>query len=344
MIYIEGLKGWANNIRLNGCNPLLILNKQDMFDTLVNDMFSRTYMMFEYSDYPETFDPLAFERALQMQGFCIVKDVQDTEKEKGIYALLGVGLGGMLDASYIPTKAVGANPYLNITIEDEIGKDCVMVWNDKKLQGLCPLMSFYGGMLAEAYMTLRLMLVLHRAPNFIKAGSEDEAEEARSFLKDLEDGKLGIIAGSDTLQNLVGGTTLDTKKLTGDSHNSLKEVIEVIQYIRGQWFIALGLNDNFNMKREALNSAETEANIDTLFPGVDAMLQCRQKGIDEINAKYGTNIKVKLASSWERVQEREDIAMENAEAQADAVEQATDEKPADEPPAEEKKEEDSENE
>lgn len=331
MIYIQGLEGLAGNIRLNGCDPLLILNKEKIFNTLVNDMFSRTYQMFKYENCPDTFDPLTFERALQMQGFCIVKDVRDTEREKGVYALLGVGLGGELDSSYIPTLGVGANPYLNITIQDKIGEECVLVWNDKKLQGLCPLMSFYGGMLAEAYMTLRLMLVLHRAPNFIKAGSEDEAKDAREFLKDLEDGKLGIIAGSETLQNLLGGQSLETHKLTGDSHNSIKEVIEAIQYIRGQWYIALGLNDNFNMKREALNSAETEANVDTLFPGVDAMLECRQKGVEAINAMYGTNIKVSLTGAWERVQEREELAVEAEEQSVETMDQQPEETPEDKP-------------
>lgn len=341
MIYLPGLEGFAGNIRLNGCDPLLILNKEKIFNTLVNDMFSRTYQMFKYEDCPETFNPLTFERALQMQGYCVVKDVKDTKRKKGVYALLGVGLGGELDESYIPTLAVGANPYLNVTINSRIGDDCVLAWNDKKLQGLTPLMSFYGGMLAEAYMTLRLMLVLHRAPNFIKAGSEDEAKDAREFLRDLEDGKLGIIAGSETLQNLLGGQSLETHKLTGDSHNSIKEVIEAIQYIRGQWYIALGLNDNFNMKREALNSAETEANTDTLFPGVDAMLECRKKAVDEINAKYDLNIKVSLTGAWERVQKREELSIDAQEKgleASDALTEQTPEEPTEEKPEEGEKE------
>lgn len=319
---IEGLAGLESLPRANGAQFDFTKSKREIFDYLVDEMFMRTRKMFKYSGLPETFDANCFERALQNQGFCIVKDVQNTEREKGLYALIGVGLGGPLDASYIPTLAVGANAYLNITINgDRIGKDCVLVKNDSTMMGFSDLNSFYGGMLAEAIVTLRLMLVLHRSPSFITATSEDERRDALKYLADLEEGKLGVIGSSVSLQRLLGGNTLDTRRMSGDAHNSLKECLETIQYLMGQWNIRVGLNDNYNMKREALNSAETEANVDTLFPRVDDMLLCRQKGIEEINRLYGFNGKVELDGAWERLARREEQAEEMTEAEIEATKQ-----------------------
>ena len=352
-ITINGLKGLECLVRANGCDPNLILDKSRIFNYLVNDKFSRTWKMFEYEGLPETIDTRTLEWGCQSQGFIIVKDVKNTKdykiphnKPEGSYALIGVGLGGEWDENYIPTKAVGANPYLNLTIDDELEEGSWVIWNDSKHMGLSPLMSFFGGMVAEAYMTLRLMLVLHRAPAFISASSEDEKKDAEEFLKKLEEGKLGIIGTDDTLQNLLGGKSLDTKVFSGDTHNSLKEGLETIQYLEGQWNIKLGLNDNYNMKREALNSSETEANIDTLFPAVEDMLKCRQEGWDIYNKAHGSHVKVKLAGAWARLMEREQMEnrakkaeIKTLEAQAETPKEETpEEAPKEETPKEEVKE------
>lgn len=343
-IFIPGIQGLDKIPRANGCDLNIIKSKQEIFDYLVEDKFARTRKMFKYENYPETFDPNCFERALQSQGFCIVKkiaeedmrvehstgDFQEGEPKKypaGVYALLGVGLGGLFNPSYIPTYAIGENPYLGVSINSRIDEECVNVWNDSKMLGLAKLNSFYGALLADAYITLRLMLVLNRAPSFISASSEDEKTDALDYLSDLDEGKLGVIGTSITFNNLLGGDSLGTHRMSGDSHNQLKDCLETIQYLNGQWNIALGLNDNYNMKREALNQAETEANFDTLFPRIDDMLKCREKGIEEINRMFGLNIKVSLDGAWARLSKREETAEKTEEAQAEILENKAEEQP-----------------
>ena len=52
------------------------------------------------------------------------------------------------------------------------------------------------------------------------------------------------------------------------------------------------------MKREGINSYESQLNDDMLFPTVDDMLERRKEGIEKVNKMYGTNITVELNSSW----------------------------------------------
>ena len=52
------------------------------------------------------------------------------------------------------------------------------------------------------------------------------------------------------------------------------------------------------MKREALNSAETQVNEDSLRPSIDTYLKERQNGWDLANKLFGTNVEVELDSSW----------------------------------------------
>src|SRR5699024_4715632 len=61
----------------------------------------------------------------------------------------------------------------------------------------------------------------------------------------------------------------------------------------------IGLNANYNMKRERLNTSEVEMNSEALYPLVDNMLYNRRLAVEEINEKFGTNISVEFNSSWD---------------------------------------------
>ena len=87
------------------------------------------------------------------------------------------------------------------------------------------------------------------------------------------------------------------------SATNIKDLIELQQYLKSNWFIDLGLNANYNMKREAINSSESGMNEDALLPLVDDMLKCRKIGLEKINKMYGTNISVDLSSSWKEVRD-----------------------------------------
>lgn len=93
------------------------------------------------------------------------------------------------------------------------------------------------------------------------------------------------------------------------------DLIEQEQYLKASWYNELGLNANYNMKREALNSAESTINNDILFPLVDEMLKQRQMACEQINALFGTDISVELNSSWEDNKKEEQAEIEDTEEQ-----------------------------
>ena len=63
-------------------------------------------------------------------------------------------------------------------------------------------------------------------------------------------------------------------------------------------FNELGLNQNVNMKREALNSAEVSMNDEVLIPLIHDMLHSREEAIKKFNDKYGTDASVELCGAW----------------------------------------------
>ena len=102
------------------------------------------------------------------------------------------------------------------------------------------------------------------------------------------------------------------------SANTISKLIELQQYYKASMFNDIGLNSNYNMKRETIVSAEIELNADALFPFVDDMLICRQRALEEVNKLFGTDIRVELNSSWEDLADSREVqdVLEEAEALA----------------------------
>lgn len=265
-------------------------------------MLIRTGSMFKWSGLPGTIPECFLELYLQVNGFaCVAKDPETDE----LYAFFG-GLGGEPDAYYQPTECIVANPYLNLSKSYKIGEDCIIVKNDPFYRGLIPLFNKYASQLAENELSLNMASINTRIQQAIAAGDDRSKESAELFLKKLVEGDIAVLADNAFLDN----DSLKTLPFSNTgSSGVIGDLIEYEQYLKASWFNELGLNANYNMKREALNSAESSINDDILFPLVDEMLKLRKDGAARINEMFGTDISVELASSWEDNKEEEEATI-----------------------------------
>lgn len=256
-------------------------------------MLNKSLNMFEYHNLPDSIPEKELERILQTSGYAGIVEV-----EGELYAVWG-GLGGVQDAYYRPTTMTVANPGLKTKTGSysetlTIGEDVVLMRNDDNMVGLIPIFAKYGTLMNEADLTMYIMLINKRAENIISASDDNTAESARQYLKKLEEGELGYIQDSKLYDSLKTSPTHN-----GVSGSSFTEITELIQYLKGSMYNEIGLNANFNMKRERLNTSEIEMNSEALYPLVDNMLYNRRLAIDAINEKFGTNIEVEFNSSWD---------------------------------------------
>lgn len=263
-------------------------------------MLMRTQTMFKWSGLPDTIPEEYLEQYLQILGVCAI-----TEVNGKLYALYG-GLGGEPDAYYQPTLFTVANPFLNFSGELKIGKDCEIIKNDTFYKGLIPLDQKYASQLSENELSLNMASINTRVQQLLLVKDDTTKAAADKFIEDITDGKLASMSDKSFFDD--GTKTLPMT--SSGSTNTLGDLIEYEQYLKASWFNELGLNANYNMKREALNSAESSINDDILFPLVDQMLEERKKGCERVNALYGTDISVELASSWKDNKEEEHAEIE----------------------------------
>lgn len=263
-------------------------------------MLNRTQSMFRWDGLPDSIPERSLELFLQTNG-----NVCFYEYNGELYVFTG-GMGGEPDAYYMPTVYTIANPALKLSKTLKIGSECVVMPNDSLYLGLIPMFTRYASGMTENELSMKIAIINSRIIDLISAPDDRTRASAEKFLSDISDGKQGVIAENaflDGIRSQPYGSTANSNVLTN--------LIETEQYFKASWFNELGLNANYNMKRESLNSSESQMNNDALFPLVDDMLKCRERAVKKVNEMFGTNISVSLASSWE--DNEQEIELEHAQ-------------------------------
>lgn len=262
-------------------------NKTENVVNYVKYMLNRTLAMFKYTNLPDTLPQMELEKMLQVNGYCVVAKVNDE-----LYAFNG-GLGGEGDVYGRPTIITISNPALKFNKSLKINEECVIIQNDSMQLGLLPLYEKYCTMLNESDVTIILATINKRIQMLLSANDDNTVQSAKQFLKDIENGKLGVIAESKLFDSLKVNNS------SNGANVNLRDLFELHQYIKASLYNEIGLGSNNNLKREHLLTAEVEVNSDNLYPLVDDMLECRRKALEKINEMFGTDIQVEFNSSWD---------------------------------------------
>lgn len=322
---IPNRQNW--NFRGEGFDDIL-LDKKRLIFSHVMETLNKTQRIFEYENLPDSLPQREIEKILQIYGFAIFKEVKGE-----LYVFYG-GLGGVPNAYYLPTEAIIANPYLKYMKVLEIDKDCVVIWNDSNHLGLMPIIEKYAVLLAENEISLRIATIWARVPAIIEADNDTEKDSAKDFIDKVEKGELAVLGTDRFIQQLTSkdGRVHD---FNNRSSSHIKELIEENQYLNAKLWNEIGINANFNMKREAINESEATMNEDALFPFIDDMKYNRTIGFEKVNKMFNTNIKFKLGSSWEKTKKEAKLEEEKKEAEVEEIKTTTEETPKEEAPKEE---------
>lgn len=279
---------------------------------------NRLQSMFTWSGLPETIPQKWLENYLLVDGQCAV-----IKTSKGLFATNG-GNGADPDEYYIPTKFIVTNPWLPegstsgteyiISGEDQ---NAVLVRNDIYTIGLMPLLVKYCSQMVENDISMSIADIWSRATVAMSAADDQTKDSATEWLKKLRKGELGVIGESPFLAGNQN-ESLRTNPI-GTVAGTLIDLIEYHQYLKAGLYNDIGLNSNYNMKREAIMQGEAQLNDDALHPLIDTMLQCRKDAADEINRLFGTDISVEFNSAWLDNEIENQAVIDSIEAESEGV-------------------------
>ena len=263
----------------------MLLNKEQTINETKNGFYNKTLSMFHYENLPESLPYIELEKLLQVKGYAFITDKFDGE----LYAFDGA-LSGQLDIYGNYKEVIISNPlFTSKTLV--LNKDCVMIKNDDLCTGLEPLYKKNSIVLTETDLSLMLSNYNSRIQTLISANDDNTVASAKEYLEKLVDGEIGVIAESKLFDSLK----VFNKSVNGLSINQL---IELQQYLKANVLNEIGLNANYNMKRERLNTSEVEMNTDNLYPFIENMLNNRIQGIEKVNELFSTSIEVEFNNVW----------------------------------------------
>lgn len=263
-----------------------IRDKDTAVTEFMANTLAKTQSMFEYEGLPDSIPQKELERLLQTTGNAFVTSVDGV-----LYALSG-GKGGEPDVYGRATLYTVANPALKLNKTYDIQKDGVLIENDSNGESLLPLIGRYAVLYTDGLISLNTASILTRITMLISASDDKTKQSAEEFLRKIQDGEFSIIGENAFFK----GVNMQTAPTTNSVY--ITQLIELVQYYKASMYNELGLNANYNMKRERLNLGEVSMNVDVLLPYVDNMLKERQNAVEKINEMFDTEISVKLASSW----------------------------------------------
>ena len=263
-----------------------VKNKDTAVMAFIENTLAKTQAMFVYEGLPDTVPAEELERLLQTEGNAFFAEVNGD-----LYALQGAA-GGEPDPYNRPTIYTVANPALKLNKSYKIGVDGIFIKNDTNGNSLLPIIGKFAVLYTDGIISLNTASILTRITMLISASDDKTKQSADEFLKKILDGDFSVIGENAFFKgvNMQTAATSNTQYIT--------QLVELVQYYKANMLNELGLNANYNMKRERLNTGEVAMNVDVLLPYVDNMLHERQKALKQVNEMFGTEINVRLGSSW----------------------------------------------
>ena len=263
-----------------------VKNKDTAVMAFIENTLVKTQAMFVYEGLPDTVPAEELERLLQTEGNAFFAEVNGD-----LYALQGAA-GGEPDPYNRPTIYTVANPALKLNKSYKIGVDGIFIKNDTNGNSLLPIIGKFAVLYTDGIISLNTASILTRITMLISASDDKTKQSADEFLKKILDGDFSVIGENAFFKgvNMQTAATSNTQYIT--------QLVELVQYYKANMLNELGLNANYNMKRERLNTGEVAMNVDVLLPYVDNMLHERQKALKQVNEMFGTEITVRFGSSW----------------------------------------------
>ncbi len=276
-----------------------VSNVQDNFDLYFDMLVNKVCNLFKWENLPETVD----ERFL-MVNLMLGGRICWFNHNGRIYALNG-NWGGEPNVYYRPTQFIVANPIIGsktLTVLNKDGSNSIDkltgiimpltdadYFNDAERGGLYRLIYQTAGLLADNISSLNVSQINGRVSQIWTADNDAMARTVEEVVRDIYEGHPYRVVSQDILNKVNAVPTAQT----GQS-NTLLNLIEAHQYILASFYNEIGIPSQWNMKRERVNTAETELMTGSLDVSVYNMEKNLKAAVEKINELFGTDIGVRF--------------------------------------------------
>lgn len=257
-----------------------------LFDKFRKKLINTANSLFEWENLPDTFNVNFLNYELIVNG-----KIGVINHHGQLYTVRGE-VGGEINMYYRPTQYIFANPVLG-SGSPVIGQDIAVIFLTSEdtnptvmTCGLSSLIDSTASLLADNELSLNVAQKNTRMMLIADTDNEATRNSAENVMKSMYNGEPYKVV------NRKMTDTFNVNPLvTIRPAENMRQLIENRQYIWSCFLQELGINSNFNLKRERLITSEVELNGECLDTLIDDIERNIQAGVDMVNTMYGTNIK-----------------------------------------------------
>lgn len=274
------------------------MDKNKINSYISDYLFNNALSIFKYDGLPDNVKAVDLEKNLLRFGKILFTKWHD---EFYIFSYSDTGKQNYL-GEY--THYQVNNPYIQC---NEIFTDdnAVRIFNTDTHEPLINLMGMYSELLTENYISLNVKNINSRIPFLISARDSSTRQSAEIFLRQIYDGKQGIIAEQPIFDSL------NVNPLS-DKANDLTQLIELNKFFYSDYFQKIGLTNLYNNIHDRISATETEFTATSIYPYVDNMRRNRDIAVEKINAMFGLSVTVEFSSSWDyRIKDGKNLTEED---------------------------------
>ena len=272
---------------------------KNKINSFISDyLFNNALSIFRYDGLPDNVKAVDLEKNLLRFGKILFTKWHD---EYYIFSYSDTGKQNYL-GEY--THYQVNNPYIQC---NEIFSDdnAVKIFNTDTHEPLINLMGMYSELLTENYISLNVKNINSRIPFLISARDSSTRQSAEIFLRQIYDGKQGIIAEQPIFDSL------NVNPLS-DKANDLTQLIELNKFFYSDYFQKIGLTNLYNNIHDRISATETEFTATSIYPYVDNMRRNRDIAVEKINSMFGLSVTVEFSSSWDyRIKDGKNLTEED---------------------------------
>lgn len=236
--------------------------------------------MFTWENLPQTMNSRYIENALYENGLCLVNN----DTNMGLISV-PCNYGADMNINGESTEVITSGYNYIKTINYIKNKDCVLIRNNDLAKATRDYIANYAERMLEVEMCIRANINQQKFPWFINATEKtkkaleiifEKVENFEPFI--LANREIGL--GDNALEVLTMPTPYVADKLNEYKYELEREILTF-----------LSLNNNFE-KKERLLTDEINSNNDFISTNAMLMYKNRLQACEEINKKFGLNVKV----------------------------------------------------
>ena len=262
----------------------MIMDKNKINSYISDYLLNNALSIFKYDGLPDNDKAVDLEKNLLRFGKILFAKWHD---EFYIFSYSDTGKQNYL-GEY--TSYQVNNPYIqcNEVFTDD---NAVRIFNTDTHEPLINLMGMYSELLTESYITLNMADINSRIPFFISARDNATKASAEIFVKQILDGKQGVIAEQPLFESLKINPLTD--------HENISQIVELNKFFYSDYFQKIGLTNLYNNVHDRISATETEFTATSIYPYVDNMKRNRDIAVEKINSMFGLSVSVEFSSSWD---------------------------------------------